>query len=174
MSQVFDSAVEFLVKTIVSVLSCSSSCKVIRYHNDEALQFGSLSLPHCSEELIEISKDIIDKLGVNGGFDFSFLSLSLLFLFTYLELFVGRLATLLFQAVVRSAASTSFRARKLADGRNMGVSKLLAYLPRESSIENDKIPLRFNLLSLAFVKLKHVVALLFQTKMVDRSDTFFL
>ncbi|CAN7056566.1 unnamed protein product [Brassica rapa subsp. trilocularis] len=114
--QVFDSAVEFLVKTIVSVLSCSSSCKVIRYHNDEALQFGSLSLPHCSEELIEISKDIIDKLGVNGG-----------------------LATLLFQAVVRSAASTS---RKLAGGRNMVVSKLLAYLPRESSIENDKIPLR--------------------------------
>ncbi|CAF2264901.1 unnamed protein product [Brassica napus] len=140
--QVFDSVVEFLVKTIVSVLSSSSSCKVIRYHNDEALQFGSLSLPCCSEELIEISKDIIDKLGVNGGFDFSFLSLSLLFLFTYLELFVGRLATLLFQAVVRSAASTSFRARKLADGRNMGVSKLLAYLPRESSIENDKIPLR--------------------------------
>ncbi|XP_013742054.1 uncharacterized protein LOC106445102 [Brassica napus] len=117
--QVFDSVVEFLVKTIVSVLSSSSSCKVIRYHNDEALQFGSLSLPCCSEELIEISKDIIDKLGVNG-----------------------RLATLLFQAVVRSAASTSFRARKLADGRNMGVSKLLAYLPRESSIENDKIPLR--------------------------------
>ncbi|CDY56990.1 BnaA04g27320D [Brassica napus] len=117
--QVFDSVVEFLVKTIVSVLSSSSSCKVIRYHNDEALQFGSLSLPCCSEELIEISKDIIDKLGVNGG-----------------------LATLLFQAVVRSAASTSFRARKLADGRNMGVSKLLAYLPRESSIENDKIPLR--------------------------------
>ncbi|CAN7135011.1 unnamed protein product [Brassica rapa subsp. narinosa] len=137
--QVFDSAVEFLVKTIVSVLSCSSSCKVIRYHNDEALQFGSLSLPHCSEELIEISKDIIDKLGVNGGFDFSFLSLSLLFLVTCLELFVGRLATLLFQAVVRSAASTS---RKLAGGRNMVVSKLLAYLPRESSIENDKIPLR--------------------------------
>lgn len=92
-------------------------------------------------------------------------------MFTYLELFVGRLATLLFQAVVRSAASAS---RKLAGGRNMGVSKLLAYLPRESSIENDKIPLRFNLLSLAFVKLKHVVALLFQTKMVDRSDTFFL
>ncbi|XP_009138844.1 uncharacterized protein LOC103862891 isoform X1 [Brassica rapa] len=137
--QVFDSVVEFLVKTIVSVLSCSSSCKVIRYHNDEALQFGSLSLPHCSEELIEISKDIIDKLGVNGGFDFSFLSLSLLFLVTCLELFVGRLATLLFQAVVRSAASTS---RKLAGGRNMVVSKLLAYLPRESSIENDKIPLR--------------------------------
>ncbi|KAL0725375.1 hypothetical protein Bca4012_039974 [Brassica carinata] len=117
--QVFDSAIEYLVKTIVSVLSSSSSCKVIKYHNDEALQFGSSSLPQCSEELIEISKDIIDKLGANG-----------------------RLATLLFQAVVRSAASTSCRARKLAGGRNMGVSKLLAYLPRESSIEKDKIPLR--------------------------------
>ncbi|KAF3558144.1 hypothetical protein F2Q69_00014549, partial [Brassica cretica] len=118
-SQVFDSAIEFLVKTIVSVLSSSSSCKVIRSHNEETLQFGSSSLPCCSEELIEISKGIIDKLGANG-----------------------RLATLLFQAVVRSAASTSCKARKSADGRNMGVSKLLAYLPRESSIENDKIPLR--------------------------------
>ncbi|CAN7013220.1 unnamed protein product [Brassica oleracea var. botrytis] len=117
--QVFDSAIEFLVKTIVSVLSSSSSCKVIRSHNEETLQFGSSSLPCCSEELIEISKGIIDKLGANGG-----------------------LATLLFQAVVRSAASTSCKARKSADGRNMGVSKLLAYLPRESSIENDKIPLR--------------------------------
>nr|VDD09332.1 unnamed protein product [Brassica oleracea] len=117
--QVFDSAIEFLVKTIVSVLSSSSSCKVIRSHNKETLQFGSSSLPCCSEELIEISKGIIDKLGANGG-----------------------LATLLFQAVVRSAASTSCKARKSADGRNMGVSKLLAYLPRESSIENDKIPLR--------------------------------
>lgn len=118
--QVFDSAIEFLVKTIVSVLSSSSSCKVIRSHNEETLQFGSSSLPCCSEELIEISKGIIDKLGANG-----------------------RLATLLFQAVVRSAASTSCKARKSADGRNMGVSKLLAYLPRESSIENDdKIPLR--------------------------------
>ena len=81
------------------------------------------------------------------GLGFSFI-LTFLFvcLLTYLELFVGRLATLLFQAVVRSAASTSCKARKSADGRNMGVSKLLAYLPRESSIENDKIPLRFDLL----------------------------
>ncbi|KAF8081366.1 hypothetical protein N665_0890s0004 [Sinapis alba] len=117
--QVFDSAIEYLVETIVSVLSSSSSCKVVRYRKEETLQFGSLSLPLCSEELIEISKDIIDKLGANG-----------------------RLATLLFQAVVRSAASTSCKARKLADGRNMGVSKLLPYLPIESPLENDKIPLR--------------------------------
>ncbi|KAJ0254874.1 Acyl-CoA synthetase family protein [Hirschfeldia incana] len=117
--QVFDSAIEYLVKTIVSVLSSSTSCKVIRSYNEERLQFGSLSLPHCSEELIQVSKDIIDKLGANG-----------------------RLATLLFQAVVRAAASASCRVRKLADGRNMGVSKLLDYLPRESSLENDKIPLR--------------------------------
>ena len=67
-SQVFDSAIEFLVKTIVSVLSSSSSCKVIRSHNEETLQFGSSSLPCCSEQLIEISKGIIDKLGANGGF----------------------------------------------------------------------------------------------------------
>ncbi|VVB06364.1 unnamed protein product [Arabis nemorensis] len=121
--QVFDSAIEYLVRTIVCVLSSSIKCKVLRYHNVETLQFGSSNLPRCSEELIEISKDIIDKLGANG-----------------------RLATLLFQAVVRSAASTSCSVvianRKLGDGRNRAVSKLLAYLPRESSIENYEIPLR--------------------------------
>lgn len=68
-SQVFDSAIEYLVKTIVSVLSSSTSCKVVRYRKEETLQFGSSSfLPQCSEELIELSKDIIDKLGANGGF----------------------------------------------------------------------------------------------------------
>ncbi|VYS60978.1 unnamed protein product [Arabidopsis thaliana] len=122
--QVFDSAIEFMVRTIVCALSSSSNCKVIRYRNEETLQFGSSNLPGCSEELIEISKDIIEKLWGNG-----------------------RLATLLFEAVVRSAASTckisSFNAHgKLMDGRNRAVSKLLAYLPGESSIENHKIPLR--------------------------------
>ena len=62
-------------------------------------------------------------------------------------MFIGRLATLLFEAVVRSAASTCTNAHgKLTDGRNRAVSKLLAYLPGESSIENHKIPLRFDLL----------------------------
>lgn len=61
----------------------------------------------------------------------------------------------------------------------MGVSKLLAYLPRESSIENDKTPLRFDLLallllSLEFVKLKPRYSEMFlplvsDKKMVDRS-----
>ncbi|KAL1190895.1 hypothetical protein V5N11_025639 [Cardamine amara subsp. amara] len=118
--QVFDSAIEYLVQTIVCALLSSTNCNVLRYRNEETLQFGSSSLPHCSEELIVIAKDIIDKLGANG-----------------------RLATLLFQAVVRSAASTSCSAnRKLMDGRNRAISKLLAYLPRESSIENHEIPLR--------------------------------
>ncbi|CAL9245657.1 unnamed protein product [Arabidopsis halleri] len=122
--QVFDSAIEYLVRTIVCALSSSSNCKVLKYRNEETLQFGSSNLPRCSEELIEVSKDIIDKLGPNGG-----------------------LATLLFQAVVRSAASTckinSFNAHtKLMDGRNRAVSKLLVYLPRESCIENHEIPLR--------------------------------
>ncbi|CAH2063407.1 unnamed protein product [Thlaspi arvense] len=121
--QVFDSAIEYLVRTIVSVLSSSVNCKVLRYQNEERLHFGSSNLPRCSEELIEISNDIIDKLGANG-----------------------KLATELFQAVVRSAASTScsvISTKKSVDGRNKAVSKLIAYLPRgSSSIENHEIPLR--------------------------------
>ncbi|XP_010469200.1 PREDICTED: uncharacterized protein LOC104749304 [Camelina sativa] len=119
--QVFDSAIEYLVRTIVCALSSSINCKVLRYRNEETLQFGSSCLPRCSEELIQVSKDIIDKLGGSNG----------------------RLATELFQAVVRSAASTSCSShRNLEDGRNRAVSKLLAFLPRDSSIENHEIPLR--------------------------------
>ncbi|XP_010512346.1 PREDICTED: uncharacterized protein LOC104788303 isoform X2 [Camelina sativa] len=119
--QVFDSAIEYLVRTIVCALSSSRNCKVLRYRNEETLQFGSSYLPRCSEELIKVSKDIIDKLGGSNG----------------------RLATELFQAVVRSAASTSCSVyRKLEDGRDRAVSKLLPFLPRESSIDNHEIPLR--------------------------------
>ncbi|EOA25168.1 hypothetical protein CARUB_v10018480mg [Capsella rubella] len=118
--QVFDSAIEYLVRTIVCALSSSRNCKVLRDRNEETLQFGSSYLPRCSEELIEISKDIIDKLGSNG-----------------------KLAKQLFQAVVRSASSTSCSVhRMLEDGRNRAVSKLLAFLPRESSTDNHEIPLR--------------------------------
>ncbi|XP_010413573.1 PREDICTED: uncharacterized protein LOC104699876 isoform X1 [Camelina sativa] len=119
--QVFDSAIEYLVRTIVCALSSSRNCKVLRYRNEETLQFGSSYLPRCSDDLIQVSKDIIDKLGGSNG----------------------RLATELFQAVVRSAASTSCSVhRKLEDGRNRAVSKLLAFLPRESSVDNHEIPLR--------------------------------
>ncbi|CAN8254136.1 unnamed protein product [Cochlearia groenlandica] len=120
--QVFDSEIEYLVKTIVCTLSSSFNCKLLRYRNEEILQFVSSNLPQCSEELIEISKDIIEMLGVDG-----------------------RLTTLLFQAVVRSAASTScsvLAPRKLMCGRSRAVSKLLAYLPKESSIESHEIPMR--------------------------------
>ncbi|CAA7029569.1 unnamed protein product [Microthlaspi erraticum] len=82
--QVFDSAIEYLVKTIVCVLSSSISFRVMKYHNEDTLQYMSSNLPGCSDELIQVSKEIIDKLGANG-----------------------KLATMLFQAVVRSAASTS-------------------------------------------------------------------
>lgn len=60
------------MRTIVCVLSSSINCKVLRYHNVETLQFGCSNLPRCSEELIEISKDIIDKLGAKGGFDLAY------------------------------------------------------------------------------------------------------
>lgn len=67
------------MRTIVCALSSSSNCKVIRYRNEVTLQFGSSYLPRCSEELIEISKDVIDKLGSNGEFDLAFPSVILSF-----------------------------------------------------------------------------------------------
>ncbi|XP_010545347.1 PREDICTED: uncharacterized protein LOC104817755 [Tarenaya hassleriana] len=126
--QVFDSTIEYLVKSVVSALSSSVACKVLRHQNEETLQIGSSILSRSSEEFVLLFKDIIDKLRGNG-----------------------RLSPMLFQALVRSAASTSsyqhllpFRLiahPKLEEGRNKAVLKL-GHLPGQSSIESHDISLR--------------------------------
>ncbi|XP_050220191.1 uncharacterized protein LOC126670490 isoform X2 [Mercurialis annua] len=126
--QVFDCMTEYLVKTIISVLSSSISCKVLRLEKEEILQIGTLiSMPDCIE-FIEIVNDVVSRLEEQGI-----------------------PSHLLSSAVARVAVSAScsrylvpsiyLMNSKSIDRKSSAISKLLIYLPKESSLENHEIPL---------------------------------
>ena len=67
--QVFESRVEYLVRTIVAIISSSISCKVSRFQRQEILLIGSsISRDDCTE-LIEACADVFGRLKGHGGFD---------------------------------------------------------------------------------------------------------
>ncbi|KAJ0030730.1 hypothetical protein Pint_13389 [Pistacia integerrima] len=157
--KVFDSVIEFSVKTIISVLSSSITCKVISFRNEEILQIGSSISRHDCEELMEACNDVLEKLKGRG-------------LYCVLFFFFGVLSHLLLRAVVRVAVSAClyrfsfplmvFLDVKSIDGRTSAVSKLLCYLPREFSLENHEIPLRLLFWYLDPLMLKHDVSKILQ------------
>ncbi|GFY98449.1 hypothetical protein Acr_12g0009900 [Actinidia rufa] len=127
--QVFDSVIEYLVKTIVAVLSSSITCKTFRYGKAEFLRVGSgVSSRDCAG-LIGACAAVLGKLEGHG-----LLSQSLLY------------------AVVRVAVSAScFRFGleitpildvKSIEGGTPTVLKLLSHFPKDISFENQQIPLR--------------------------------
>lgn len=61
-----DTFVNYSVSTIVSVLSASISCKVLRHQNEEVLQIGSSISRHDCVELIEACNNVLDKLERRG------------------------------------------------------------------------------------------------------------
>ncbi|RVX05532.1 hypothetical protein CK203_013674 [Vitis vinifera] len=124
-----DSGVEYLVKTIVAVISSSISCKVSRFQKEEVFLIGSsISRDDCTE-LIEACTDVIGRLKGHG-----------------------KLPLLLSYAVVRVAALLS-RYRCLfpltpilheqsIEERSNNISKLLCHFPGEFSLKNHEIPFR--------------------------------
>ncbi|XP_065848956.1 uncharacterized protein [Euphorbia lathyris] len=128
--QVFDSTIEYMMKTIFSVLSSSIICQSLRFGKEEFLLIGSsISKRNCLE-FIEGVNDIIAKLDERGMPSHS-----------------------LSCAVTRVAVSTSscnllvppmyFLDAKSTDTRSISsIQKLLSYLPREFSSNNHEIPLR--------------------------------
>ncbi|CAL5438039.1 unnamed protein product [Camellia sinensis] len=145
--QVFDSAIEYLVKTIVTVLSSSITCKALRFHKAEFLCVGSgISSGDCAE-LIGMCVDFLGKLEGHG-----ILSHSLLY------------------AVIRVAVSAScFRfgleITPILDVKTVeggSISKLLCHLPRDISLKNQQIPLRLLLWYLDPLILKNDVSHILQ------------
>lgn len=58
------------METVVTVLSSSISCKVLRFPEDEVLMIGSsISRRNCAD-LLEASCDVLGKLEKHGGFSF--------------------------------------------------------------------------------------------------------
>ncbi|KAL6331164.1 hypothetical protein AAG906_009592 [Vitis piasezkii] len=127
--QVFESRVEYLVKTIVAVISSSISCKVSRFQREEVFLIGSSISRYDCTELIEACTDVIGRLKGHG-----------------------KLPLLLSYAVVRVAAlSSRYRClfpltpilhEQSIKERSNNISKLLCHFPGEFSLKNHEIPFR--------------------------------
>ncbi|KAK1377748.1 putative Acyl-CoA synthetase family member 4 [Heracleum sosnowskyi] len=134
--QVFDSVIEYSVKTIVAVLGSSINCKVIQCDDEAVLSIGGLISSRDVVELVETCGDILGKLKARGVSN---------------EL-PGNLGESLLRAVLRVVVSaSSFRhVRELGpvldarpgDGRTLALSELLQYVPKEMSVKKGEIPLR--------------------------------
>ncbi|KAK2645383.1 hypothetical protein Ddye_020578 [Dipteronia dyeriana] len=150
--KVFDSVIDFSVKTIVSVLSSSIACKALRFQNEQFLLVGSSISRHGCVELIDACNDVLEKLEERGV-----------------------PSHLLSRACVRVAVSASryrfsyplmhFIDVKPSDGRSTALTKLLCHLPREFSIENQEIPLRLLFWYLDPLTLKYDVSKILQDTM---------
>ena len=100
--QVFDSMIEYSVKTVISVLSSSINCKAIRCGEETVLSIGCLISSHDVVELVETCGDILGKLkarGVSEEVNCTVLSyLAMLFTFEVCQIAMY-LATLYFTCV---------------------------------------------------------------------------
>ena len=64
----FDSVTEYSVNTIVSVLSSSVDCKVLRFGDETAvLRIGGSISAHDCVEVMESCGDVLGKLKEHGG-----------------------------------------------------------------------------------------------------------
>ncbi|XP_075079656.1 uncharacterized protein LOC107813785 isoform X2 [Nicotiana tabacum] len=148
-SQVYDCTIEYLVKTIATVLSTSIECKVLRTAQDEVLQVGGLISAQDCTRVIESCADIVQKL----------------------EGFRQDLSTMILYAVVRVAvlASRVHYSLKLPpvldlrsiDGGQSAVLKQL-HSRKEFNIESGKIPLRLLSWQLDHMLLKYDVSQILQ------------
>ncbi|XWS26699.1 hypothetical protein CRYUN_Cryun26dG0052700 [Craigia yunnanensis] len=147
--QVLDSVLEYLVKSIASVLSSSVNCKVFRLQNEEFLLIGSASLGLSYVELVEMFNNVYAKLEGKGVFSHSLL-----------------------RAVVKVAVLASCYQYPLPyipildvksiEGRITAVSKLHCHLPTELSFENDELPSRLLFWYLDPLTLKEAVSKILQ------------
>ncbi|CAI0628312.1 unnamed protein product [Linum tenue] len=151
--QVFDSVLEYTVKTIASVLSSSVGCKVFRLGKEDVLRVGS-----------SISRrDCFDLIDVVGGDTLSDLEER------------GVPSRLLLHALLRAAVSApSCRYldpsmvvldADLSARRSIAASKLVSHLPVELSSVKDKVPLRLLLWFLDPLILKRDISEMLQETM---------
>ncbi|CAH1425214.1 unnamed protein product [Lactuca virosa] len=66
--QVFDSVIEYSVNTIVSVLSSSIECEVLKSDKSEVLRIGGYISAHDCVRVMESCVDVLGKLTEHGGF----------------------------------------------------------------------------------------------------------
>ncbi|XP_010242208.1 PREDICTED: uncharacterized protein LOC104586620 isoform X1 [Nelumbo nucifera] len=147
--KVFGSEIEYMVNTVVTVLSSTISCKVLRFQKEEFLQVGSsISSCECSE-LVRVCVDVLDRLEGHAS-----------------------LFHLLFSAILRVASSSSCYQTlfplnwilnvKSSFKRNLPISKLHRLLQEEITFNNQGMALRLHLWYLDPLTLKHDISRILQ------------
>ncbi|KVH93962.1 hypothetical protein Ccrd_003978 [Cynara cardunculus var. scolymus] len=127
--QVLDSVTDYSVNTIVSVLSSSVDCKVLRFGNAEVLRIGGSISAHDSVGVMESCADVLGKLKEHG-----MLSCSLL----YAAVRVAAMATQ-FRYTMQVTPALFVQS---TDRRRCAISKLVHYIPKRISLENQELQLR--------------------------------
>ncbi|KAK3009698.1 hypothetical protein RJ639_014804 [Escallonia herrerae] len=147
--QVFESSIEYLVKTIVTVLSSSVKCDVMRLGGEEILQVGGLIPSRDCVGVMEACADILGKLYGHGK-----LSCSLLYAVTRVAFSAS-----CFQHASRSAPVLDVMS---IGGWSPALSKLFFHFPKEICFENQEKPLRLLFWYLDPLILKHDLSQILQ------------
>ncbi|KAI3524728.1 hypothetical protein L1887_03391 [Cichorium endivia] len=127
--QVFDSVIDYSVNTLVSVLSSSINCKVSRLGKAEVLRIGSSISAHDCVRVMESCADVLEKLTEHGT-----LYRSLLYTIVRVAVMTTR-----FQYSMQLTPSLNLQS---TDERSHALSKLVHYIPKKISIDNQELQLR--------------------------------
>ncbi|KAK4368696.1 hypothetical protein RND71_012488 [Anisodus tanguticus] len=147
-SQVLNCTIEYLVKTIATVLSSSIECKVLRTADVEVLQIGGLTSGQDCSRIVESCAAVLQKLE-----EFQYLSPMVLYAVVRVAVLVSRVHYSLKLPPMLDLRST--------DGRHSALLKLL-HCPKEYSIESGNIPLRLLSWQLDHMLLKYDISQILQ------------
>ncbi|XP_012076924.1 uncharacterized protein LOC105637876 isoform X1 [Jatropha curcas] len=147
--QVFDSEIQYLVNTIVGVLSSSISCTLLRFEKGEVLRIGSSISQRDCVKFIEVVNDVISKLDEQG-------IPSCLLLRAAARVMVSASN---YRCLVPSVHILDINS---IDRRSIAVSNFLCHLHKEFSFNNHEIPLRLLSWYLDPLTLKHDISNILQ------------
>ncbi|KAL8456541.1 hypothetical protein ACS0TY_033837 [Phlomoides rotata] len=143
--QVYDSVIEFTLKTIVTVLSSSIECKVLRINQDQVLRVGGLISRSDCASVLEMCAGILGKLdGLKGD---------LCYLLIYNVFRVAALAPCCSHAITSKSYGMKFD-----DSSTSALADLAGQLPKELTFKNGEIPLRLLLWHLDPMNLKQDIS----------------
>ncbi|KAI3443639.1 hypothetical protein Pfo_000304 [Paulownia fortunei] len=144
--QVYDSVIEYTVKTIVTVLSSSIQCKVLRTNKEQVLRVGgSISTSDCAN-VMEWCADILGKLDGNKG------DLCALLLYNVIRV------TAFAPCFPRAIPSISNLKMKFSESSTSAPANLVGHLPNDFTFKNGEIPFRLLLWHLDPMILKQDVS----------------
>ncbi|CAH1425213.1 unnamed protein product [Lactuca virosa] len=127
--QVFDSVIEYSVNTIVSVLSSSIECEVLKSDKSEVLRIGGYISAHDCVRVMESCVDVLGKLTEHG-----MLSRSLLYA-------VVRVAVMRTQFQYTMQLTPVFNLQSTEE-MSHALSKLVYYIPKTIPTNNQELQLR--------------------------------